>query len=131
MGLKMDFLLQKMYTCKMCRWLTFQVYFPTRMHCSRMRTARLLPVSPSMHCYRGVSTRRGDTCPEGVPAHGGVPTQGRVWGYLPRGVYLPRKGCTCPGGWGVPAWEVNCPDPFPSVNPSVKTSKLPFGVFAA
>ena len=41
----------------------------TRMHSSRVRTARLLPISPSMHCSRGC------TCP---------------------GVYLPG-GCTCPG----------------------------------
>ena len=58
--------------------------FKTRMHSSRMHTARLLPVSPSMHCSLG-----------GVPG----------WVYLPggvtvQGVYLPR-GCTCPGG--VPA----------------------------
>ena len=45
------------------------------MHSSRMRTARLLPVSPSLHCSRG----------GGVPARG-VPAQG---------VYL--LGGTCPG----------------------------------
>ena len=45
----------------------------TRMHSSRVGTARLLTVS--QHAV-------------GVPA----------WG-----VYLPRGGCTCPGG--VPAWE--------------------------
>ena len=54
------------------------------MHSSRMRTGRLLPVSPSMHCS-------GGGC---VPA---------------REVYLPG-GCTCLGGvpaqWDVPAWEV-------------------------
>ena len=53
-----------------------------------MRTARLLPVSPSMHCSPG-----GCTCPGGVPAQGrvylpgGVPAQGDVpahKGYLPR-----------------------------------------------
>ena len=52
----------------------------TRMHSSRMRTACLLPISPSMHCSQG-----------GLPA-GGVPA--REW-YLPRGV--PAWGCTC---WG-------------------------------
>ena len=44
------------------------------MHSSRMRTARLLPVSPSMHCSRGV--------------------------YLVRGMYLVPGGqevCPCPG----------------------------------
>ena len=45
--------------------------FPTqtRMHSSRMRTARLLPVSPSMHCSWGC-TCQGCTCPGG-----GVPVQ--------------------------------------------------------
>ena len=61
----------------------------TRMHSSRVRTARLLPISPSMHCSRGVYLA------------GGVP----AWG-----VYLPGGTCpggTCPGGYlpggGVPA----------------------------
>ena len=49
------------------------------MHSSRMRIARLLPVSPSMQCSRGVYL------PGGVPGWGGVPAQG---------VYLPG-GCTC------------------------------------
>ena len=50
-----------------------------------MRTVRLLPVSPSMHCSWGVYL------PGGVPAGQGV--------YLPgEGVYLPRGGgCTCQG----------------------------------
>ena len=59
----------------------------TRMHSSRMRTARLLPVSPSMHCYRGC------TCPGGVPAHGGCTCPGgctHPWGCTCLGVYLPR-----------------------------------------
>ena len=30
------------------------MYFQTSMHSSRMRTARLLPISPSMHCEGGV-----------------------------------------------------------------------------
>ena len=58
----------------------------TRMHSSRMRTARLLTVS--QHALPG-----------GVPA-GGVPAQGRCtcqWGVPAQGgVYLPG-GCTCPG----------------------------------
>ena len=65
-----------------------------------MRTARLLPVSSSMHCSWG-----------SVPAQGGVCTCPGV--YLPRestclGVYLPRGstclGCTCLGG-GVNAFR--------------------------
>ena len=79
------------------------------MHSSRMRTARLLPVSRSMHCSGG------GTCPGGVPARGctcpgGVP----AWGvYLPRGV--PACGVHLPrGGWdtwlgGVPACGVHLP----------------------
>ena len=59
----------------------------TRMHTSRMLTARLLPVS--QHAL-----------PQGT---GGVPAEGV---YLPRVVYLPGRGTwlggTCPGG--VPAW---------------------------
>ena len=46
----------------------------TRLHSSRMRTASLLPVSPSMHCTGG-----GGSGPEGslplVPG-GGVPASG-------------------------------------------------------
>ena len=37
------------------------------MHSSRMRTARLLPVSPSMHCFRGVPW--GCTCPGTPPVN--------------------------------------------------------------
>ena len=86
----------------------------TRMHSSRMRTARLLPKFPSMHW--------GCTCLGGVPAWGvyllggillgGVPA--RVLLYLPGGVPV-QGGCTCLGGvpvWGMyllgilPAWGV-------------------------
>ena len=94
----------------------------TRMH-SRMRTARLMPVSPSMHCSRGECT-----CPGGVPARGctcqgecvpaggggGVYLSGGVYllgvGVPGQGVYLPG-GCTCPGGvptWGLPARGCTC-----------------------
>ena len=48
-----------------------------RMHSSRMRTARLLPVSPSMHCSQGGggctwSRGLGCTWSGGVPGPGGV-----------------------------------------------------------
>ena len=78
----------------------------TRMHSSRMRTARLLPVSPSMHCSqgvylvlggRGVPGPRGCTCPVGGTWSGGC-----TW----------SRGCTCLGGkglGGVPAWGVPGP----------------------
>ena len=91
-----------------------------------MRTARLLPLSPSMHCSRGgVPGPRGDLPGQGgvsgpggvpgrgvylvqgsvparsVPGQGGVPGQGvyllGVGVYLPGGVPGPG-GCTCPGG---------------------------------
>ena len=62
----------------------------TRMHSSRMRTARLLTMSQYALSGGGVPAWEG--C---VPA-GGVPAQGV---YLPRGV--PAEGGTCPGG--VPA----------------------------
>ena len=88
-----------------------------------MRTARLLPVSPSMHCAglggrylpKGVYLLRGCTC-LGVPDWGEYLPRGDVpaWGlyllgvYLPRGLYLLGStcwgGCTCLGG--VPAGGV-------------------------
>ena len=56
-----------------------------------MRTARLLPVSPSMYCSDKVYLPGGCTCRGGCTCLGGVP----AWG---AGVYLPG-GCTCPGGY--------------------------------
>ena len=73
----------------------------TRMHSSRMRTARLLTVSQyalsggRCPCLGGVCTCRGCTC-RGCTCPGGVPT----WGCSCPGGYLPG-GRTCPGG--VPA----------------------------
>ena len=49
----------------------------TRMHSSRMRTAHLLPISPSIHC-----------------SEGGVPGSRRCISFQGEGVYLVR-------GWGV------------------------------
>ena len=71
----------------------------TRMHSSRMRTARLLTVS--QYALAGGVPARGCTCQGGVPA-GGVPArgctcQGKVY-LLRRGVGVPGGGCTCPGG---------------------------------
>ena len=80
----------------------------TRMHSSRMRTARLLPVSPSMHCSRGCTWSWGCTCPEGgVPAPGAVPARGRtsLEGVPAWGVYLPGGVCIL---GGVPAWGCTC-----------------------
>ena len=51
------------------------------MHSSRMRTARLLPVSPGMHCFRGVYLVWGVyLVPRGVPGPGGLYL---VWGGVP------------------------------------------------
>ena len=52
--------------------------FPTSLHSSRMRTAYLLPVSPSMHCAGGVSAPGGGCLPL-VP--GGYPSM--QWGRAP------------------------------------------------
>ena len=57
-----------------------QSHSETRMHSSRMRTACLLPISPSMHCLGGYLVL-GD-----VPAQWGV--------YLPRGCTWSQGGCT-------------------------------------
>ena len=76
------------------------------MHSSRMCTARLLPVSPSKQCPRGVYLVW-----DGVP--GPVGCTWSCWVYLvPGGVPGPRRctwsgGCTWSQGvylvWGVPA----------------------------
>ena len=60
----------------------------TRMHSSRMHTACLLAVSPSMHCTGGVSAQ-GGVCSGGVSAPG-VPGPG--------GCLL--RGWGVPGPWG-------------------------------
>ena len=44
----------------------------TSMHSSRMRTARLLPASPSMHCTGGCLLLGGCLLREGVCSWGGV-----------------------------------------------------------
>ena len=73
----------------------------TRMHSSRMRTARLLPVSPSMHCSPGVVPAWGVYLPVGVYQPRGCTCP--EWVYLPRGMYLPGglylpRGVYLPGG---------------------------------
>ena len=59
-----------------------------------MRTARLLPVSPSMHCSGGCTLSGGVPGPGGCTLSGGVPGPGV---YLVGGVYLVPGRCTCPG----------------------------------
>ena len=63
----------------------------TRMHSSRMHTARLLPVSSSMHCSGG------------VPGPGGL--------YLVRGYLVLREVYLVPGGYlvrGHLVWGEEC-----------------------
>ena len=98
----------------------------TRMPSSRMRAARLMPVSPSVHCSWGCVPARGCTCPGVcVPAQGCVYLPGGctcLGGVPAQGVYLPW-GCTCPGGCtcqgvyllgGVPARGFTCPGGVPA-----------------
>ena len=72
------------------------------MHFSRMRTARLLAVSPSMHCT-GVSAPRGVSAPGGVCSRVVVSALVRVCLLLGKcllwlgGVYS-GLGCVC--SWG-------------------------------
>ena len=77
----------------------------TRLHSSRMRTARVLTVSPSMLCSRGVYLVPGGTWsqggvlgPRGVClVQGGVPGLGGApgpRGYLVPGGHLVLGGCT-------------------------------------
>ena len=104
--------------------LTVMFIYLTRMHSSRMRTASLLPVSPSIHCSRG-----GGYLPGGIPARGctcqGIPAQGV---YLPEGVNL--LGDTCPGGvpaGGVPAQVL---PPVNRMTDRCKNITLPQTLFA-
>ena len=118
------------------------------MHSTRMHTAHLLPVSPSMHCSQGVYLPWG-TCPGGVPARGvpaqegctcqrgvtawGVPAQGV---YLPKGVYLPGEvpaRRVCPGGYlpggvylpgGCTCTGVYLPRYYPTVNRMTDRCKI-------
>ena len=74
------------------------------MHSSRMHTAHMLPLAPSMHCL-GVYL-----VPGAVPAQGVYLPWGCTWSGVPgpwgvpaqRGV--PARGCV-PARTGVPAWE--------------------------
>ena len=73
--------------CPMSHWseiihFLILIHFKTRLHSSRMHTARLLTVPPSMHCA-------GGTCPGGC---------------LPGGACL---GVCLPGGC-LPRWGVPC-----------------------
>ena len=75
----------------------------TRMHSSRMRITRLLPLSPNMHCGGGMSAP-GGVCSWGV-CSGGICSGGRC---LPRGVSAPGGGVCSGGRWGVCSQDNVC-----------------------
>ena len=61
-----------LFSCSFC-----QIYCQTRLHSSRMRTARLLTISPSMQCSGGCLLQGGDcsqggACSQGCLLLGGV-----------------------------------------------------------
>ena len=114
--------------CILCivnmHWCRKRQRILTSMHSSKMRTARLLPVSPSMYCAAGkgghllreVSAPRGCVCCRGVCLlPGGICSWGtacyrRGWAACSQGVSaqgrcLPR-GCVYPSmHWGRhPSW---------------------------
>ena len=60
-----------------------RIYFETRLHSSRMRTARALTVSPSMLCAGGVPGPGGGAGPGCVPGLGRVPGLGCLLGGIP------------------------------------------------
>ena len=91
-----------------------------------MRTARFLPLSPSMHCWGGTCLR-GCTWSLGVYLVPGRCTWSLVWGHVylvpggvPAGGVPGHGGCTCPGGYTCPrgctclgvylprGWEYTC-----------------------
>ena len=91
----------------------------TSMHSSRMRTARLLPVSPSMYC-----SRKWDACSQQVSAPGGVCSWGSFCsqgclflGVSVSGGCLLPVWCLLPGGvcsrWGVCSWGCQPRHPLP------------------
>ena len=82
----------------------------TRLHSSRMRTARSLTVSPSMLCV-GECTWSGGVYlvwggvpgPGDVPGLGGVPGPGGcTWTGEGVGGWVPGPGGVCTWSWGVP-----------------------------
>ena len=118
-------------------------YRNTRLHSSRMRTSRLLPVSLSMHCDgRGVGLLLGVGVPAFGPGglvHGGVCSGGGVcswegaclwsWEVSALGgvvcswggpAYGPGGACSWPPG-GIPT--CNGADPSPRVNRMTDRSK--------
>ena len=80
----------------LCNYYTiwhFIYIISTRMHSSRMCTARALTIGWGWRHLPGGVPTWGVYLPGGCTCQGGVPAKGV---YSPRGMYLPR-GCTCPG----------------------------------
>ena len=121
----------------LARWESwnFRKLLEQELHSSRMHTARLLTVSPIMHCAGGVCLARGSALPGeggsalqegGLPCQGGPPCQGvvclaRGGSALPGGVCLARgvllaRGSPCQGvclaGGGIPACTEADPSPL-------------------
>ena len=82
----------------------------TRLHSSRMHTARLLTVSPSMHCSGG----RGCLLGGGAWSWGDL----LVGGVCSRGCLLRGGGCLVLG-----VWYPTCTEADPSVNRATDTCK--------
>ena len=70
----------------------------TSMHFSRMRTVRLLPVSPSMHCAGGSVCSGGNVCSGGCLLRGVCLLPGGCRASAPRGgVGVSSQGVSAPG----------------------------------
>ena len=106
---------------KILVFFTLRSILTTRLHSSRMRTARVLTVSPSMLCTGGCLL--GGCIWSGRGVVGGVPGRGGgcllwgvylVWGVSALGVYLVlggicSGGCLLPGGAPGPGGGVSAP----------------------
>ena len=97
------------YATEQHRMLQIVFKIGTRMHSSRMRTARLLPVSPGMHCSGGYLVPGGCTLCQGVYWSGCVPGLWGTWskGGVPGlGVCLVWGGAPGPRGTPGPGGSV-------------------------
>ena len=87
----------------------------TRLHSSRMCTAHLLPISPSMHCA-------GGSAPGGCLLLGGVCSQEMS---APGGCLLPGDVCSW-GGVSAPTFDMGVPASDPGgVYPSMQWGRPP------
>ena len=83
--------IKRKYGCK-------KYYYETRMHSSMMRTARLLPVSSSMHCTGGRVSAPGGACSGGVVSAPGGGGGICSWGMSAPEVCLLPGEVSAPGG---------------------------------